>query len=89
MIDLRVVANDESGFWEIHDDVGYVCSLEIEFKARRFVHCTSLFGWVTDSLREALTQLDCDNAEARETSRWAEWHAALAAAHPPLPPRRQ
>jgi len=89
MIDLRVVANDESGLWEIHDDVGYVCSLESEFKARRFVHCTSLFSWVTDSLQEALTQLDYENEETRETSRWPEWYAALAAAHPPAPQRRK
>jgi len=43
-------------------------------------HCVNNFAWVTDALREALTQLDDYNAETRETSRWAEWHSALAAA---------
>ena len=48
--------------------------------AALMVHCVNNFAQVTDALREALTQLDYYNAETRETSRWAEWHSALAAA---------
>ena len=44
------------------------------------VHCVNNFAQVADALREALTQLDYYNAETRETSRWAEWYSALAAA---------
>ena len=44
------------------------------------VHCVNNFALVTDALREALTQLDYENGETRETSRWPEWYAALAEA---------
>jgi len=36
------------------------------------VHCVNHFAWVTDALREALAQLDYENEETRETSRWPE-----------------
>jgi hypothetical protein len=48
--------------------------------ATLIVHCVNHFALVVEALREALTQLDCDNAETRETSRWEEWHSALAEA---------
>ena len=53
---------------------------EREATAALMVHCVNNFAQVTDALREALTQLDYYNAETRETSRWAEWYSALAAA---------
>ena len=60
---LRVVANDESGFWEIHDEAGYVCNLESESTAMSFAHCVNNFAQVVEALR-ALKQAVLDEFAA-------------------------
>jgi hypothetical protein len=33
-LDIKVIANDDTGFWEIHDEAGFICELESESTAR-------------------------------------------------------
>ena len=36
-MNLKVVPNDENGFWEIHDEFGFLCKLESESTAKNLV----------------------------------------------------
>ncbi len=45
---LKVRANDGTGFWEIHDACGFLCSLESESTARELAHAANVLpGLVT------------------------------------------
>ena len=39
---LRVQPNDVTGYWEIHDDAGFLCKLESESTAARIVHAANV-----------------------------------------------
>ena len=39
---LRVKPNDESGFWEIHDECGFLCHLESKSTAALIVHAANI-----------------------------------------------
>ena len=39
---LKVRANDETGYWEIHDDSGFLCKLESESTARQLAHAANV-----------------------------------------------
>jgi hypothetical protein len=39
---LKVKANDETGFWEIHDESGFLCKLESESTARQLAHAANV-----------------------------------------------
>ena len=48
---LRVKANDEIGFWEIHDASGFLCRLESESTARELVQCVNVLPYMMKALR--------------------------------------
>lgn len=39
---LRVKANDGTGYWEIHDESGFLCSLESESTAGQLAHAANV-----------------------------------------------
>jgi len=50
----KVKANNETGFWEIHDSAGFVCKLESESTAKLLASAPLL----SDMLEEAMTIAD-------------------------------
>lgn len=40
---MTVIANDDTGMWEVHDHAGFVCALESESTAALFAAAPSLF----------------------------------------------
>ena len=39
---LKVKANDGTGYWEIHDESGFLCNLESESTARELAHAANV-----------------------------------------------
>ena len=39
---LEVKANHETGYWEIHDESGFLCKLESAFTARQLAHAANV-----------------------------------------------
>ena len=37
-VKLEVKANDATGYWEIHDECGFLCKLESDSTARQLAH---------------------------------------------------
>lgn len=51
---MNVIRNPETGFWEVHDQVGYLCTVEYENAAHVFSAATDLL----DAARCALADLE-------------------------------
>ena len=48
---LKVKANDDTGFWGIHDQRGFLCELENESTARELVQCVNVLPYMMKALR--------------------------------------
>jgi hypothetical protein len=49
---MDVVPNDETGFWEIHDEFGFLCEVESQFTARLLAAAPTLLN----ALEECITE---------------------------------
>ena len=50
---LHVKPNEESGFWEIHDENGFLCHLESESMAALIVHAANVLPQLVAFLQAA------------------------------------
>ena len=84
---LHVKPNDESGFWEIHDECGFLCHLESESTAALIVHAVNILPELAAALEMAEPAVEYHHARegcpvTRQTVR-----AALRKAHHINPPQ--
>jgi hypothetical protein len=49
---MKVIANDSTGLWEIHDEFGFLCHLESESTARLLASAPTLLN----ALEECITE---------------------------------
>ncbi len=78
---LEVKANDGTGFWEIHDESGFLCKLESESTARQLAHAAA----VLPELVAAVKHLQ-RNRGTNLTKPMARMNKAVAQADTPHPP---
>ena len=52
-MNLSVIPNDGTGFWEIHDESGFLCKLESESTAALIVHAVNVLPPLADFLQAA------------------------------------
>lgn len=50
---MKVIPNDATGFWEIHDVCGFLCKLESEVNAERLALCWNNHDSLVTALQEA------------------------------------
>ena len=52
-MNLRIKPNDETGFWEIHDECGFLCKPESQTTAVLMVHAVNVQSALADFLQAA------------------------------------
>ena len=57
---LKVKANHQTGFWEIHDRCGFLCKLESESTARELAHAVNVLPGLLTAAREVLLNTGVD-----------------------------
>ena len=50
---LHVKPNNKSGFWELHDESGFLCELESQSTAALLVHSTNALPKLVEALKMA------------------------------------
>lgn len=68
MNQLEAKPNDESGFWEIHDESGFLCELESESTAESIVKCVNALDMLVAALEATLSAYPPKNYRKRGKS---------------------
>jgi hypothetical protein len=76
-MNTKVIANDDTGFWEIHDEAGFICKLESESTARLLAKAPELLS-VLEKLADYVFEFE--GKQNICTSVWMDAREAIAKA---------
>ena len=77
---LKVKANDETGFWEIHDQRGLICKLRSESTAKELVGAIYVLPYMMKALRMWIENNQCGSDMTPIDVEWTKRILAVAEA---------
>ncbi len=77
---LKVKANDETGFWEIHDRCGLICKLESESTAHELARAINVLPYMMKSIRMWIENNQCGSDMTPIDVEWTKRILAVAEA---------
>ncbi len=77
---LKVKANNETGFWEIHDQCGPICKLESETTAKELVGAINVLPYMMKALRMWIENNQCGSDMTQIDVEWTKRILAVAEA---------
>jgi len=77
---LKVKANDETGFWEIHDHCALICKLERETIAKLLVGAINVLPYMMKALRMWIENNQCGSDMTQIDVEWTKRILAIAEA---------
>ena len=85
---LKVNANDETGFWEIHDQCGFICKLESESTANELVRAINVLPYMVKALRMWIENHQCGSDMTAIDVDWTKRVLAISEARMAKEPQR-